>query len=231
VKRQSKQVWLWQFPSIACFVTSVDLDANFPILVFRFTAFTSQSAPMTAPTLLSITSDLYESLTLLVDDARIQLPEELQRVIVKSLEHYLPESQDEQGHRTEPGSDVGQEEPTGGEEKPAGGSSSDASLAENKEQPSTESKAYVPHSVLLSVSQWTRLPKSSRTLHRLGIGERQADAEGVILTSAVIADPNRYSMIALCAGTRTYTTRAQERLIKTDPTAVRTPIAPIIVFH
>lgn len=36
-----------------------------------------------------------------------------------------------------------------------------------------------------------------------------------------MADTNRYNMIALCAGTRTYTTRAQERLIKTDPTAVR----------
>lgn len=128
---------------------------------------------MSSPTLLSITADLHESLSLLVDDSRIQLPEELQRLIVESLEQYLPESQDEQGHRTNATAEVNRGRPTDVEDKPSERSSSDDSLGREKEQPSTDSRAYIPHSVLLSLSQWTRLPKTSRTLHRLGIGEHQ----------------------------------------------------------
>ncbi|GHJ86403.1 hypothetical protein NliqN6_2805 [Naganishia liquefaciens] len=60
---------------------------------------------------------------------------------------------------------------------------------------------YIPYSTLLEIRRWSRLPKSSRALARAQI------------------DANRYSMIALCAGTRAFTSSAQERLFKTDPTA------------
>jgi hypothetical protein len=124
---------------------------------------------MTDPTLLSITPDMYESLILLVEDTRIQLPQELQRVIAESLEQYLPEPQGEQDNQAEPLRT--QEEAPGIENKSEDEPSSDDRPAEQTERPSTEAKAYIPHSVLLSLSQWTRLPKSSRTLHRLAIGE------------------------------------------------------------
>lgn len=122
---------------------------------------------MPDPTLISITPDLYESLELLVENARIQLPDELRHAITESLTRYQEVLIDEaEKPATDTGSDVVEENPSGQTQS----HSSDTPLQEHKEQPSSDPTAYIPHSVLLKLSQWTRLPKPSRAIHRIGIG-------------------------------------------------------------
>lgn len=126
---------------------------------------------MTDPTLVSITPELYESLSLLVEDARVQLPEELRRAIAESLEQYLPDiGEVGQDNTADRGLTDHEEKSSTLKEKPGDEPSSGNGNVDKAEATTIESTAYIPHSILLNLSQWTRHPKTSRTLHRLGIG-------------------------------------------------------------
>jgi hypothetical protein len=96
---------------------------------------------MPDPTLVSITPDLRESLSL-IQENRFQLSEELRRVIAESLSKYAKVENEVVEKSTELELDSTQ-----------------------------DSDIYIPYPTLLELSRWTRLPKTTRALARAGIGK------------------------------------------------------------
>jgi hypothetical protein len=96
---------------------------------------------MSEPTLVSVTPDLKESLSL-IQENQFQLPEEIGRVIAECLSQYANVENETVEQPSEP--DL-------------------ASL----ERPDI----YIPYATLLELSRWTRLPKTTRALARAGIGK------------------------------------------------------------
>ncbi|KAJ9101696.1 hypothetical protein QFC21_003034 [Naganishia friedmannii] len=144
---------------------------------------------------LSITPDLYEALSGLVRySAQVELPVVLGQAVQVFLTSY-EQANEKHEARSEDDPSLKTDD---GDVAVATATPDDVP----PKQPGVPSKEiYMPRSIIVQVAQFARSRKATRAIERAGL------------------DVRRYSLIALCAGTRTYTTAAQERLIKADPDA------------